>query len=393
MIKLKTLNKILRSFTETTIDAGKIGFLVAAMGLMIMLNQMNLAAQSANQFQIPELTEVGESGLLKAELIYPLEQGPTPQCHASTIVQVEDGYLAAWFGGTHEKHKDVGIWTSRNFNGVWSYPVEVATGVQSDTLRYPCWNPVLFQPKEGPLMLFYKVGPSPSEWWGMLITSTDQGQTWSAPKKMGESQHGDLLGPIKNKPIQLEDGLIISPTSIEIEKGEQEFWKVFFEVSGDNGKTWTATDFINDGIEFDAIQPSILVHPDQTLQVLCRTRQQVISQSWSQDNGQTWSKMTATKLPNPNAGTDAITLADGRHLLVYNHTTRKGAFPSGRNMLNVAISENGADWKPVITLERQEGEYSYPTIIQSSDGLVHITYTYQRKTVKYAVLDPSSINH
>ena len=344
------------------------------------------------KYQIPEVAEVGSSGILKAELIYSLDNRPTPECHASTIEETENGLIAAWFGGTHEKHQDVGIWTSINFNGVWSYPVEVANGVQNDTLRYPCWNPVLFQPQQGPLMLFYKVGPNPMQWWGMLMTSEDQGQTWSEPRKMGEGQHGDLLGPIKNRPYQLPDGTIICPTSIEYEDdNEDDFWRVFFEISGDNGKSWTATDYINDGIEFDAIQPSILAHGNNKLQVLCRTRQQVIAQSWSEDNGKTWGPMTSTGLPNPNSGTDAITLQDGRHLLVYNHTIRQGEFPSGRDMLNVAISVDGLQWKPVITLERQEGEYSYPTVIQSSDGLVHITYTYQRKSVKYVVIDPNQL--
>jgi predicted neuraminidase len=341
------------------------------------------------QYQIPP---VDSSKVLKAELIYPLENRPTPECHASTIVQVDDGLLAAWFGGTHEKNDDVGIWTSRNFNGVWSYPTEVVNGVQNDSVRYPCWNPVLFQPDSGPLMLFYKVGPSPSEWWGMVMSSSDQGQTWSEPQKLGKSQHGDLLGPIKNQPIQLEDGTIISPTSIEYEDDQNnDFWRVYFEISKDKGKTWKATDFINDGVEFDAIQPSILIHPNNALQILCRTRQNVISQSWSYDNGKTWSPMTATSLPNPSAGTDAVTLKDGRHLLVYNHTTNRGEFPKGRNMLNVAISQDGKRWTPVITLERQQGEYSYPTVMQSSDGLVHITYTYQRASVKYVVLNPDQI--
>ena len=101
--------------------------------------------------------------------------------------------------------------------------------------------------------------------------------------------------------------------------------------------------------------------------------------------------MTATALPNPNAGTDAVTLKDGRQLLVYNHTTRRGGFPSGRAMLNVAVSTDGTAWQPVLTLERAKGEYSYPAVIQTADGLVHITHTYQRRSVKHVVLDPRKI--
>ena len=86
--------------------------------------------------------------------------------------------------GTHERHPDVGIWLSHFKDGKWSAPVEVANGVESETLRYPTWNPVLFQPQVGPLMLFYKVGPSPSEWWGMVMTSTDGGHTWSKAERL-----------------------------------------------------------------------------------------------------------------------------------------------------------------------------------------------------------------
>ena len=127
------------------------------------------------------------------------------------------------------------------------------------------------------------------------------------------------------------------------------------------------------------------------MQVLCRSRQGVITQSWSEDGGRTWSRMTAAGLPNPSAGTDAITLSDGRHLLVYNHTISGDSFPSGRQMLNVAVSKDGKKWESVLTLEKEEGEFSYPAVIQSSDGLVHISYTYNRQSIKHAVLDPDKL--
>ncbi|MEX2513060.1 MAG: sialidase family protein [Cyclobacteriaceae bacterium] len=345
-------------------------------------------------FYLPPLEEVGKGALVHAELIYPLEDRPTPQVHASTLVESPVGLLAGFFAGTHERNPDVGIRVSHLKDGKWSRPEEVANGVENDTLRYPCWNPVLFQPKEGPLMLFYKVGPNPREWWGMLVTSEDNGETWTSPVKLGEDPKiGHLLGPIKNKPLQLKDGTIINPSSVEIIEGEDTRWMVHFEISKDNGKSWQVIGPINDGEEFDAIQPSILSHPNGDLQVLCRTRQDLIAESWSTDNGLTWSAMKATALPNPNSGTDAVTLADGRHLLVYNHSTKEGEEPKGRNILNLAISEDGKKWTPVMTLENEPNEagYSYPAIIQGADGMVHISYTYNRETVKYAVIDPDKL--
>lgn len=346
-------------------------------------------------FFVPPLVTPGEGGYIKGELIYPLDNKPTPQCHASTIVETPAGMVAAFFAGTREKDPDVGIRVSRLENGKWTWPEEVANGVQNKDLRYPTWNPVLFQPKDGPLMLFYKVGPDPRTWWGMLITSNDHGKTWSTPVKLGEDKKiGHLLGPVKNKPVQLEDGTLLCPSSTEIKDADGDTrWMVHFELTKDVGKTWEVIGPINDGKTFDAIQPSVLFYEGNRMQVLCRTREDVISQSWSDDGGRTWSEMTATSLPNPNSGTDAVTLKDGRQLLIYNHTTREGEEPKGRNMLNLAISEDGVAWKPVMTLENEPAEagYSYPAIIQSADGMVHMTYTYKRQSVKYVVVDPSKL--
>ncbi|MFD2033863.1 exo-alpha-sialidase [Belliella marina] len=347
-------------------------------------------------YYLPPIAKVGEGAYLKGGLVYDLDNKPVPQCHASTIVETPSGLVTAFFAGTGEAHPDVGIWVSRLENDSWTWPVEVVNGFEHDTLRYPTWNPVFFQPENGPLMLFYKVGPGPQTWWGMLITSDDDGRTWSTPRKLGEDEQvGDLLGPIKNKPVQLLDGTIISPTSIEYPVGDipEQDWRVYFEISSDMGKTWEVIPPINDGVGFDAIQPSILTYPDGRLQVICRTRQGVLSQSWSSDQGRTWSEMTALGLPNPNSGTDAVTLQDGRQLLIYNHSTKSGEEPKGRNILNLALSDDGENWIPVMTLENDpiEDGYAYPAIIQSFDGLVHITYTYNRVSIKYVLIDPAKL--
>ncbi len=347
------------------------------------------------RYYLPPLATPGQGAYVKGAFIYPLNDKPAAGAHASTIVETPSGMVSAFFAGTHEGHPDVGIWVSRLADGQWSRPLEVADGVQNDSLRYPCWNPVLFQPQSGPLMLFYKVGPSPITWWGMLMTSDDDGKTWSEPRKLGEdSKIGHLLGPVKNKPVQLADGTIICPSSSELKTDDDnDLWTVHFEMTRDLGKTWEVVGPINDGVAFDAIQPSILTYADGSMQVLCRTRQGVISQSWSEDKGQSWSDMTATDLPNPDAGTDAVTLKDGRQLLIYNHTTKQGEEPRDRNMLNLALSEDGKKWTPVMTLENEpvKDGYAYPAIIQTSDGLVHITYTFRRQAVKYVVIDPEKL--
>ncbi len=329
---------------------------------------VSLAAASAGGQSYPE----GVTGMM----VYPFDGRPTPQCHASTIVETPEGLLAAWFGGTYEGSPDVGIWTSRWDGSRWSAPVEVADGVVSGDRRYPCYNPVLFQPRNGSLLLFYKVGPYPAGWWGLMKRSEDNGKTWGPAERLP----GPALGPIKNKPVELDDGTLVCPTS-----DESTGWKVYFDLTSDLGKTWKTVGPLNDGVSLAAIQPTILKHPRGRLQALCRTKQGKIAETWSSDGANTWSEMTLTGMPNPDSGIDAVTLADGRHLLVYNPTDK------GRTVLRVAVSSDGEHWKDILTLEDSPGEFSYPAVIQVSDGRVHITYTYQRQLIKHVVLDPSNL--
>jgi predicted neuraminidase len=318
------------------------------------------------------------------------ERAPYPQCHASTIVEVSPGRLAAaWFGGTREGAQDVGIWFSRHDGSRWLDGVEVADGRQRDGTRHPAWNPVLFAPPKGPLVLFYKVGPSPSTWWGMVKTSSDGGRTWSDATRLP----APLLGPIKNKPVVLANGSWLSASSTE---GTPTGWRAHFELSRDAGKTWEFIGPIEKGaLSLEAIQGSVLFHRDGRLQTLLRTRNGVLATTWSSDNGLTWSPLAPAGLPNPNSGTDAVTLKDGRHLLVYNQSAPPPETPTKglRYPLNIALSEDGINWRMVVTLEDQPmpNGYAYPAVIQASDGRVHITYTWNRERIKHVVIDPREL--
>jgi predicted neuraminidase len=329
-------------------------------------------------------TVTAQNPVVKSEFIF--EKAPFPSCHASTLAETKSGLVAAWFGGTAERNPDVCIYVSRHEGGRWTAPVEAANGVGFATNRWPCWNPVLFQPRAGPLLLFYKVGPSPALWWGMLTTSADDGKTWSKPQRLPEG----ILGPVKNKPVQLANGEILCASSTEDAGG----WRAHFERTGDWGRTWQVTAPVNDGKEIGAIQPSILVHPGGRLQAVGRTRQGKIFEIWSEDDGRTWGKMTLTRLPNPDSGTDAVTLKDGRQLLVYNHNTRDQTGNKGRSPLNVAVSTDGETWQAAVVLEddpQAPNGFAYPAVIQTRDGLVHITYTWKRQRIKHVVLDPANL--
>ena len=305
---------------------------------------------------------------------------PFKECHASTIVEVEKNrFLIAAFGGSKEGNKDVSIWLSRSLDNNWLKPKMIDTGTSSDGIDYPCWNPVLFKSRSGKLTLFYKVGPSPREWWGMYKTSSDNGNNWSSSTRLPNG----ILGPIKNKPIQLENGTIISPSSTEIKNEEGLSWKIHVEMSDDDGANWKKIP-IDQKTKFDVIQPSVLIHDEGRLQLLCRSRNNSLMQAYSNDNGLKWGKVTRTKLPNPNSGTDAITMKNGYHLLVYNPLKNGG---DDRKKLSVAVSKNGIDWEDQIILEEKKGfEFSYPAVIESIDGKIHISYTYDRKNIKHVIL-------
>ena len=387
--------------------------------------------------------------ILQDEFLY--EKSSFPECHGATIVELKNGDLiASYFGGTKERNPDCGIWVSRKAKGAktWTAPYLAADGVfnlndplikiaglsgineettpasagpmsvhfDGDTLnsrRKACWNPVLFQIPGGDLILFYKIGTNVGDWTGWLTRSTDGGKTWGKREPLPEG----FLGPIKNKPEYI-NGRIIAPSSTEGKNG----WRIHFEISDDNGKTWKMVGPLEAELNLPtisrkagvadkddqeggeaivgkdmkpiyAIQPSLLKHKDGRLQVLCRTRNGQVATSWSADNGDSWSNVTLLDLPNNNSGTDAVTLKDGRHVLIYNNFETLPGTPKGpRTPLSIAISEDGINWEHAATLEDSPiSQYSYPSIIQGKDGNLHAIYTWRRQRIKYAKINTKSL--
>lgn len=308
-----------------------------------------------------------------------VDRFPTPANHASTIVETSDGsLLSAWFGGTAEGKLDVVIWSSRLEATGWSYPVVVARGEEDGDDPFPCWNPVLFQVKNGPLVLFYKVGPKPSSWWGRYRISRDNGRSWSQSKRI----KGAMVGPVRNKPLELSDGTLLCPSS-----DESSGWRIHLEsIQGIGTKKllWTRTDDLNYAIDYGAIQPTLIPWSNQRIQLLCRTRQKVVTESWSVDGGHSWTGLRKTALPNPNSAIDAVRLADGKAVLIHNPSADE------RTPLIASFSKDGTEWVPAVTLENEPGaELSYPAVIQTADGLIHVTYTWKREKIRHAVLDPA----
>ncbi len=303
----------------------------------------------------------------------------TPSCHAATIVELQPGhFLTAWFGGTHEGAKDVGIYAAERVGEDWSRPRQVVAPLVTNGDTLPCWNPVLFRSRAERLYLFYKVGQNPRTWFGAMLTSDDDGATWSAPSYLPAG----FLGPIRNKPIETAPGILLCGSSTE--DPETDAWRVHLERYREGTGTWERVEVPNPQA-FEIIQPTFLWHGVDTLQLLCRSKHDRLISSWSYDNGRSWSAADSIQVANSNSGVDAASLAAGGFLLVNNPLPRGEDWWNGRNLLDVEYSDDGLTWVPLVDLERHpEGEYSYPAIIQAADASIHVVYTYDRKAIRHA---------
>ncbi len=392
-----------------------------------------------------------DKAIIKDQFLY--ESTQFPSAHASTIVELKNGdLLASYFGGTWERNPNVCIWVSRKPKGKdqWETPVLAGDGVfklgsadaaiagveaindsttaavegpvkdiknyrynfyekkdeknpavlvkhnklVDDKLkRKSCWNPVLFEMPNGEVWLFYKVGKTVGDWQGCVVKSKDGGKTWGAREMLPKG----FLGPIKNKPILIGDNLICGSST------EGNGWRFHVEIYNLKTKEWKyvgpveSTEAIktddNKKHPIDCIQPSFLKLKDGRLKVMMRTHNGFMAQSYSSDNGESWTPVTLSDVPNTQSGTDAVTLKDGRHVLIYNNfQTINGTKKGPRTPLSLAISDDGEHWRHVLTLEDSPiDQYSYPAIIQGKDGNLHCVYTWRRLRIAYKEIKLSEL--
>lgn len=301
---------------------------------------------------------------------------PFAQCHASTLIRLDDGqFLIAWFGGTEEKNPDVGIWLSKGRPGKWSAPQEVAK-IREDAH----WNPVLQKASDGKIFLYFKVGKEIPQWETWVKSSDDNGETWSDAYELVKGDKGGR-GPVKNKLIELSNGDWLAGSSNEVNR-----WEVFVDRSKDKGKTWTASPYFKiDTTEIQgkgAIQPTLWESKPGTVHMLVRTTGGVIGRSDSGDYGKTWSEIKKTNLPIPLFGFDLAKIPDGTLVLAYNPNDKDWG---SRSPLSLGLSyDNGQNWTDRIDIAtgKKEDEYSYPAIISWGDS-VAVTYTYNRRKIAF----------
>ena len=308
--------------------------------------------------------------------------------HASTLLPVDGGFLAAWFQGTREGAADVAIWGSRCRKGVWETP-KCWAKVNPES---PHWNPVQRRADDGRICLHFKVGRNCSDWRTYVQESHDEGRTWGAPFELVLGDVSGGRGPVKNKCLKLRDGRWLAPASTEIGA-----WRAFVDISDDDGRTWARSKTIplpKVTKDFGVIQPTLWEDADGVIHALMRSNDRAIYASESTDRGVTWSLARAADLPGINSGIDLVRVRDGRVFLACNGGEGRSWGP--RNVLRLLVSsDNGKTWSPYATLasdvrrqpDGRATEFSYPAILESVPGKLAVAFTWNRRQIRFCEFD------
>lgn len=315
---------------------------------------------------------------------------PFAQCHAATLVATPGGgFLAAWFGGTREGESDVAIWGANRRPGTpsragvpgagWS-PPRVLAKVDAR----PHWNPVLYAlDGDGTdLVLQFKVGERIRHWQTFCQRSRDAGSTWSAARPLVPGDVGGR-GAVRTKPIRLASGDWLAGASRE----RWRRWDAFFDRSANGLDDWQATEDVSiDHLRFKGkglIQPSLWESAPGQIHALFRSTDGRLHRSDSQDDGRAWSPPTPTSLSNNNSGIDVVRAEDGRLVLACNPVAGNWA---ARTPLSLLVSEDeGVSWPVRLDVETAAGEYSYPALIATAEG-VALAYTWNRRRIAFLEL-------
>ncbi len=341
------------------------------------------------------ITSVRAVGFVR-EYIAPPVKG---QVHASTVVEIENGYFVAWFEGSKESAADVSIKGAARIGGKWSEKRVIAK-VNEES---PHWNPVLRKADDGRLCLYFKVGRNCSDWRTYTMESFDQGKNWSAPRELVQGDVSGGRGPVKNKCLQLFSGRLLAGASREFDPSSMELkmlWRSFVDISDDDGRTWRRSQLFpvpenmpswGEGKPFGVIQPT-LWEDGKGVHALLRSTDGWVWRTDSVDSGETWNICRRTSLQNLNSGLDCVYASDNKLYLVLNgpsRVTRPGGW-GPRDHLEIMVSpDSGESWNSFMVLENGKGkkpdapwvEYSYPAIIESRSGSLIVTYTSKRKQI------------
>lgn len=335
----------------------------------------------------------------------------TRSSHASFLMPLSDGALGCvWFAGTNEGQPDVSIYFSRLEQGSdsWSAPQKV-----SDDPTRSEQNPVLFPAPDGKLWLLYTSQDLSGQGSSVVKRriSSDNGRTWGEIDVLFDRAGTFIRQPV----VVLDDGSwllpIFSCDPIPGERwhGHDDYSAV--QISTDGGQTWSRHEVPGSK---GSVHMCIVKGDKGRLVAFYRSRwADQIFRSVSSDSGRTWSAPEATALPNNNSSIQATRLADGKIAMVFNASRAKpdvveaaksadiprAVWGTPRAPVTIALSadegetwpdqrivEDGDGWSRPSegeNAERTNAELSYPTVVQTADGLIHVAFTYHRLAIKH----------
>ena len=352
--------------------------------------------------------------------------------HSSSIVQCPNGdLLACWFHGSGERTADdVFVQGARLKKGAkhWGPVFEMA-----DTPGFPDCNPILYIDPKGRLQLFWisvlahrwecgllkfrraedfqGVGKPKWSWQGVVQLKPGPEFAQVMKQRFDEIKldtkmwaeyaqpYEAMLVKAARDPFKRQTGWMPRTHPLTLPSGRillplysDGFNASLVAISDDSGDTWRASRPI---IGLGPIQPSLARQRDGTIVAFCRDSGPPpgrVMASLSRDNGETWSAALDTDIPNPGSSLEVIVLRDGRWLIVYNDST------TSRDNLTIALSvDEGKTWPLKQQLEPRDESatsFAYPSVIQSADGAVHITYTCvgpRGGRIRHGILQPDHL--
>ncbi len=317
-------------------------------------------------------------------------------CHSSSLVETQEGeILSVWKAGFGDGRSNIDLFSR---GGIWQRHLDKEKLGEVEQIHFEMhnmiWNPVLTCLASGEILLFYRIGNNPRSSCAFIRRSYDGGRKWELPELLPAG----IIGPAKNKPVILNEGTMICPSSLQVGAPEDSFkaTAVWMDITCDGGRTWSKTGPLAiTGQPFGVIEPALFFDGDGNLHIFCRDRalrdgkaNGCIWTAMSCDRGNTWSSLEKTILPNPDSAFDIVDMGEGKLVLFYNssHTQR---FP-----LTIAISvDGGKTWENVYELEKQTGEF--PAAILAKDGFIHVTYAHEiasgQRRIKYVVLNSKKL--
>jgi predicted neuraminidase len=315
----------------------------------------------------------------------------TRSVHAATLTELPEGnLLAVWFGGTREGAKDVALYQATFDRDLrtWSNPrvLTAPKEVQGELGRYirKVGNAALFTDSSGKVWLFF-VTVSLGGWSTSMVnfkTSEDGGTSWSAARRLVSSPFLNLSTLVRSAPFQWADGTIGLPVYHELVGKFGELLRLDRE-----GRVLQKIRLTSGR---HSLQPVIVSFDEENGLALlrnCGHPSGAILAQRTTNAGENWLPASPLSLPNPNSAVAALRLQDDSLLLAYNHAS------SRRRNLSLALSKDaGQTWQLLQTVEEMdipEAEFSYPSLVESADGFVHLVYTWNRTHIKHLTFNQS----